>query len=318
MTTIAGPTRYDTSAALVAATFTTPVATVLLVSGEDYPDGLSAAGAAGRDRVPVLLTPPTGLAPATTAELNRLGALGGTKPTVVLIGGTAAISTTVERQVVALGHPVERIAGSDRYATAAAVAGAFAGAVGTTVVNGREMPTAIVATGQNFPDALSAGAGAYQAGVPLVLTRPTSLPDPTRAALDALGIERVIVVGGSAAVSDAVVAALGAGGRIVERAAGADRGATAAAFARLVIAGRPDGGLAGGGSASLGDACSGGRPALVVDSQGFADALSAGPVAGLCGAPILLSGSAATTAFLEEQRTAIARVVIVGGRVRVA
>lgn len=318
LSTIAGPTRYDTSAALIAATFTTPVARVLLVSGEDYPDGLAASGAAGLDRIPVLLTSPTGLAPSTAAELNRLSSLGGPKPTVVLVGGPAAITSTVERQVAALGHPVERVAGVDRYATAAAVASAFAGRVGTTVVAGREVPTAIIATGQNFPDALSAGAGAYHAGLPLLLTRPSSLPDATRGALDALGIERVIVVGGRAAVSEDVVAALAAGGRIVERAFGADRGATAAAFAQLVIADRETGGLAGGGVAAGGAACADGRPALVVDAQGFADALSAGAAAGLCGAPILLSGSSATTAFLEAQRAEIARVVIVGGRVRVA
>ena len=70
-----------------------------------------------------------------------------------------------------LGTP-DRIAGADRYETAAALSRAhfFAG-----------VPVAFVATGRNFPDALAVGPVAGIQGGPVLLTDPNFLPGPTAA-----------------------------------------------------------------------------------------------------------------------------------------
>ncbi|MEA3055380.1 MAG: serine protease Do, partial [Actinomycetota bacterium] len=112
----------------------------------------------------------------------------------------------------------DRIAGTNRYGTAAAIAGQsdFAGAT-----------TAILATGQNFPDALAAsGVAGSKAPAPIVLTESNNYTKEAKDALKALKVTNVIIVGGTAAVSDAVKNAVAADGYTVTRLAGNDRYAT--------------------------------------------------------------------------------------------
>src|SRR5204862_7094953 len=86
---------------------------------------------------------------------------------------------------------------------------------------------ALVASGQAWPDALTAGAWAGRTRRPLLLVERDAVPAATRDALSAMGTTDVTVVGGAAVVSDAVVHQLGA-----HRLAGGDRWATAAALAQ--------------------------------------------------------------------------------------
>jgi hypothetical protein len=94
---------------------------------------------------------------------------------------------------------VTRLAGPDRYATAAAVSKAvFAAGV----------PVAYVATGGNFPDALAAGPAAARQGGPLLLVSHTAVPSATAGELERLKPGRIVLVGGDAAVSSSVATAL--------------------------------------------------------------------------------------------------------------
>jgi putative cell wall-binding protein len=91
-----------------------------------------------------------------------------------------------------------RVAGADRYATSAAM----------FVWEGFGI-SAVVAGGQGFPDGLSANflAGALHTGT--LLTDPNALQDSTKTALLTTNVSKVYVIGGTAAVSDAVVTAIG-------------------------------------------------------------------------------------------------------------
>jgi putative cell wall-binding protein len=204
---VAGADRFDTAARLSAERFPNGAAVAYVVSGLDYPDALAAAPAATRDRGPVLLVRRDSVPASTGTELDRLQ-----PQRVVVVGGPAAVSDAVVRAVGGT-----RIAGTDRYATAAAVADTFAPGV----------PTAYVATGEAFPDALAAGS----AGGPVLLVRRDTVLAATRAALDRLRPQRVVVVGGPAAVSDAVVQSVNG-----TRVAGADRYGTAAALSAATFA----------------------------------------------------------------------------------
>lgn len=93
--------------------------------------------------------------------------------------------------------------------------------------------TAVLATGERASDALVAGPAAYDGGFPLLLTGAAALPQPTADVLAELDIEQVIVVGGTAAVSDDVVNAVQQREVVVQRVSGPDRVATALAFARF-------------------------------------------------------------------------------------
>ena len=188
----AGADRYATAAAVSATTFAPGVPIAFVATGASYPDALSGGAAAGMLGGPMLLTRPTGLPAETAAELGRL------RPAqIVVLGGSGAISAAVEQELRAYG-PVTRIAGADRYETAAAVAGRYYGSASR----------AWLATGGSYPDALSAAPVAASGSAPLLLTRPTSLPAVTTAQLQRLRPQQVLVAGGSGAVADSVVSAV--------------------------------------------------------------------------------------------------------------
>jgi putative cell wall-binding protein len=114
---LAGAGRYETAALVSQTVFPVGVPVAYVATGADYPDALAGAAAAGAAGGPVLLVGRDTLPPATAAELARL------KPSsLVVLGGPGAVSTAVERQLASYSPTVRRIAGADRYATAAAVA----------------------------------------------------------------------------------------------------------------------------------------------------------------------------------------------------
>jgi putative cell wall-binding protein len=184
---------------------------------------------------------------------------------------------------------VTRQAGRDRYETAAAVSRASfdAGA-----------PVAYVATGQNFPDALAGGVAAGLQGGPLLLVRQSMVPPSTAAELDRLRPARIVVLGGSGVVSDAVAAALDdyTTGEVT-RLSGADRYATAAAVSRATFPGSSP------------------PVAFIATGQNFPDGLAAVPAAVGAGGPLLLvrGGSVPDATATELGRLRPGRIVILGG-----
>lgn len=152
-----------------------------------------------------------------------------------------------------------------------------------------------MAGGENFPDALAAGAAAAKLGGPVLLTRQGALPWVTAMELSRLQPAKIVVVGGEAAVSSGVAAELA---RIapVERVAGVDRYATAAAVSALAF---PDG-----------------APVVYVAAgTDFADALAGGSAAAAAGGPVLLvrPDSVPPATAAELSRLAPASIVILGG-----
>jgi putative cell wall-binding protein len=104
------------------------------------------------------------------------------------------------RQAIAqaTGRPVVRLAGGDRYATAVAIS--------TTFFN--RPPSAYLATGSNFPDALSAVPAAGRAGAPLLLVQRDRVPSIVASELVRLHPPRTYLSGGTAVLGDAVVSQL--------------------------------------------------------------------------------------------------------------
>jgi len=174
LTRLAGADRYATAAAVATDTFgTSPVA--VITTGERFPDALSGAYVAGLSRAPVVLTRQASLPPATLKALETMRTA-----RVVIVGGTDAVSDAVESDLQGRGITTERVAGADRYDTAARAAGR-AGPVGPGSIGGAR--TAIVASGENFPDALAAGPLSYADRLPILLTPRSSLADATRQSL---------------------------------------------------------------------------------------------------------------------------------------
>lgn len=201
-----------------------------------------------------------------------------------------------------------RLAGSDRYATAAAVAH-YAFSCGAS--------TAIIATGDNFPDAL---AGSYLAGsqaAPILLTTTSApVPQPTLDALSTLKVKNVILLGGYDAISPNVQAQLAAtpssapsqsGNLTVSRIAGPNRYDTMGQ-----VAARP-------GVAHVGTV-GGKRTAVIADGLNFPDALSAGPISYRSAFPVILTDPDGLTPEAAQALTglSIQQVLVEGGTAAVS
>ena len=82
-----GQTKYDTAAAISAATFRPGAPVVYVATGENFPDALVGAAAAGKAGAPLLLTPRTSIPASIRAELTRLA-----PGRIIVLGGTGVIS----------------------------------------------------------------------------------------------------------------------------------------------------------------------------------------------------------------------------------
>ncbi|HET7686791.1 MAG TPA: PQQ-dependent sugar dehydrogenase, partial [Candidatus Limnocylindria bacterium] len=218
---VSGTDRYATAAALSAASFPAGSPYVIVATGTNYPDALAGSAVAGRFEWPVLLVRAGDIPGSTAAELDRLN-----PDTVYVLGGQGVISEAMRAQLATYASSglAIRIAGADRYETAAQVSATWYAA---------SPPAAFVATGTGFADALSGGPAAAQESAPLLLVRPNEVPPSTAAELARLQPARIYVLGGTGAVSAAVATQLDAytAGPVI-RLAGPDRYATAAAVAR--------------------------------------------------------------------------------------
>jgi subtilisin family serine protease len=188
-----------------------------------------------------------------------------------------------------------RVAGGDRYSTSVSISQAAF----PTANIGSGVPVLFVASGENFPDALSAGPVVSQLGGPVLLTVAATLPASVREEIVRLRPATIAVIGGAGAVSATVFQQLQSLAPSVVRLGGASRYETS----RLVT--------------EYGFSRSGARVAYIAAGEGFADALAAGAAAGSKNAPIILvpgqagSVDAATLTLLRNLQ--VTQIFVVGG-----
>jgi putative cell wall-binding protein len=288
-----GDDRFDTAARIATGTFDTSDV-VVIASGETYADALAGTYAGGLAGAPTLLVTRDGVPTATSGALKALDA-----SKALILGGTGVVSSFTEQILRSSGVATQRLAGGSRYSTAKAIAeSAGPGAVGKM---GTE-PTAIVVSGENYPDALSVGGVAFRKHFPVLLTPADSLGADAKAALDDLGIGSVLLVGGTGAVSPAVQSAIGAMGITVTRLAGLDRTGTATRVADFAIA------KLGFGNVAVD----------LARGDSFADALTGSAHGGKLGSPQLLTSNSSTVGtvtkdWLSAHAGTLASGVIPGG-----
>ncbi|HEY5182966.1 MAG TPA: cell wall-binding repeat-containing protein [Dermatophilaceae bacterium] len=342
---IGGSDRYETAAKIALNNGANDY--VVLASGANFPDALSSGYLANQiGGGSILLTTATSLPVVTATTMRELGTR-----TVFIVGGTGAISAGVEAQLKATsqyypgGHEtigqgklnVVRLGGIDRYATNKAVnqyaAAMYEGdnPVGRTAITFGQSSklTALVATGENFPDALAAGpatAGSFRGNLPLILTRTGSLDPNAAAQLNNLGIQQAVVLGGTGAVSAAVATSITGMGIAIDRLGGADRYATAALIADFETAdanptATTDGGLGfdnphgcGNGGTIPYSVCN--ERVYLATGVVYADALAGATLAGGSGSPILLTApttlSTPTQVWLAAHAATYSTVVAFG------
>lgn len=185
---IDGLDRYDTSRGIFADAFAS--ATIAyLATGRDFPDGLSAGAAAGALGAPVVLI--DGLTDSADAEtIGLLKSKGVTE--VRIAGGIGVVSQGIESSLAAASFTVKRYSGADRYATSVAI--------NTTATS----DVAFIATGADFPDALTGAVAAGAGGHPLYLARRSCVPGDVRSTALGQGVTSLTLLGGPGALTDAV------------------------------------------------------------------------------------------------------------------
>jgi C-terminal peptidase prc len=272
---VAGVNRLRTAVEVSKRGWSEGASAVVVARADEFADALSGTVLAAKYGAPMLLTYSDGLGQDVKDELARL------QPRdVIILGGTAAVSAAVENELKAL-YGVRRIAGMDRFETAALIA-AEVGQSGE----------AILVNGFGFADALSVSAYAGSRGIPILLTRGDSVPDATLQALNQLGTEKVTVVGGPAAVSLAVEQGLP---YQVDRIAGADRYQTSVEVAKRANSDK----------------------LFVVRGDGFADALAGGAWAAREGGTVVLVGTyevpESVGVYVLQNAPAISGIFVIGG-----
>jgi putative cell wall-binding protein len=251
-------------------------------------------------------SPTDGTYTLSGATVN-VGSSGGTHNVTVTTtpSGTNASSLVGNATEFAVTATERRIAGVDRYATATSL-------FSQTFANPTRPHSAVVASGANYPDALSATVLAGELGAGVLLTDPSSLSPAVALELASDDIDNVYIVGGTSAVSANIATQIQAihvlgvptnPAILVSRFAGVDRFATNNLIDEAAATG-----LTGGTSRTF-------DTALVATGGGFADALAVGPIVYAEAIPLVLTAptSLSPAALQSLKDLQVKHVIIVGG-----
>lgn len=159
MLRIEGTDRYETAVKLSQDKWESSQY-VVLASGQDFPDALCASPLAKKYNAPILLTHKDSIDDKTMQEIKRLS-----PKNAYIVGGTGAISGSVQDKLSGMAITCVRLGGKDRYETSLKVAQSL------TNVN-----SVFIVSGENFPDAISAASIASIKNSPIILASRFSLP----------------------------------------------------------------------------------------------------------------------------------------------
>lgn len=302
ITRLGGENRFETSSAVVAiytayvAASGSTTSTVIVTSGESYPDALAASGLAGALDAPIVLTSSSSLSTSAKDTLVSIS-----PSSIKIVGGENTISADVQNAIeeAVPGATVTRIYGTSRQKTAQEIY--------DSVSASSWGKTAIIVSGSGYADALSISSYAYASASPIFLTDGDDmLTLVTRQRLLAGwksgNIERVVIIGGESSVGTTVESQLENLGIEYERWSGSNRYLTSIEIAEHAV---EEGVLS---YDTLGFAT----------GSGFADSLAAGALMGKLDGVLLLvdersNGTAALDDLVSAQSSYISSVLIFGG-----
>jgi len=283
MPRIAGANRFTTAVEISQSAYPDGANIAYLATAYNFPDALAGGTGAAQTNGPILLSEVDSIPAVTLDELRRLD-----PSRVVILGGEAALAAPVEDALLEMDVEIIRLAGHDRYDTAAQISQMhFEPGVQYAFVTG----------GLEFPSAVAGAPAAAQSNSPMLLTRPDSLPAYTRDELVRLQPDVIIVLGDTGVVGTSVEQQLAAFARsgTVERLAGIDDYGTAVAISQWA---HPEGATT----------------AYLATSGTYVDALAGLAVAARDGAPILLVGDDLDPVVADElERLGADDVIALGG-----
>ncbi len=197
-TRLAGKGRFETAVEISKAGFPSGSKTVVLAYGLNYADALAGVSLAKAKNAPILLTAQSYLPSETLAEIKRLKATD-----VIILGGTGAVGTEVEKALTDNKLNIERIAGKLRFETATKIAQKM------QTLGGNKAPEDVFFVYYNdFADALSVSTVAAIKDAPVIyLMTDGELDSATSAYLASVKgkVKNAYVIGGTGVISDAMM-----------------------------------------------------------------------------------------------------------------
>lgn len=278
----AGETRFETMQKIADRGFD-KADTVVIASGDNFPDALSASSLAGIYQSPVLLTSANSLSDATKHEIEKL------KPRkAILVGGPSAIGHHTEWQIKSLIPAVRRIAGQTRIDTARQI---------YSENKDKMSNKAIIATSNNFADALAIAPYAYSSKTPVFLTDAFKLDAKVKDTLNRGNFSDIFILGGTSAVSSAVERDIRTNTTSrIQRIQGRTRYETSLNIARNFM--------------------KAGDQLILATGDNFADALAGGALAGKLNFPLLLvdNNSLGTVDNIHSVYPSANSLTVLGGK----
>lgn len=277
----AGLNRYDTAVKVSQAHYGDGRSSnVVITNGLNFPDALAAISLAKQLNAPVLFASVDTITNNTKAEIKRLGVRN-----AYIIGGTSAVNSSVESAVRSITGSVTRIYGANRMETAIEVA--------KKTLSYYKGNTAIVVTGTDFPDAVSISPYSGKNAFPIFFAMSGSLDSATQNFINQ-NFSRVLIVGGTSAVSSSAESSLRSLGKTVTRISGTNRYTTSEKIATTYFP-------------SV-------ERAYIATGSDFADALSGGAMGARTNGPMILAtgDSISTSARSYLRNTSIHTAYIVG------
>ena len=189
---IGGADRYLTAVEISNTGWPEGSENVVLATADDFPDALCAAPLAKELDAPILLVGKDELDKVVKDEIERLGA-----SKAIIVGGDGVISSSVEGQLSDMGLDCVRLGGEDRYETSLDIADYMA----QKLEIGDELA---IATGDDFPDALSIASIAGIKGMPILLSQKDELLEGIEGFIDEHDITDTYIVGGTGVISSSV------------------------------------------------------------------------------------------------------------------
>ncbi len=270
---ISGKDRYKTALKIADAVNENPEK-YIIASGANFPDALCASNIAGAD-YPILLTDNNSISDEVISKLED--------KEVVILGGKGAVSEDIEVQILSVANTVTRIGGKNRYETS----------LNIVEQNGIK-DGLIIASGENFPDAMSSTSLANKYNIPIVLTPKDTLSEDLEALISEI-TGNIYIIGGKGVITEEVMNQIKTIHPDTYRISGKNRYKTNAAIL---------------------DEFGVSQKTYVVTGENFPDSLTASVLAAKNNAPLVLSPKYDITesysAYIEANRPHTA--TIVGGK----
>jgi putative cell wall-binding protein/beta-lactamase class A len=191
LTRLAGQDRYETAQKIATYAYGGQVNNIVLTTGRDFADALAASVLAHKLSAPILLVNST--VSGSRATFDYIAAHLAKNGQIYLIGGKAAIGSPFTLKLNQMGYlNIEQIGGTDRYQTAVLLAEKCAVASGTPLV---------LASGENFPDALGISSIAASKGWPILLIPKNYLPESVKTYIKNNKPAAIYIVGGSGVIA---------------------------------------------------------------------------------------------------------------------